>query len=49
MEKPTAGHSAQFANLRLDRPREPGSIISARITGHDGKVAFATPHGRTAP
>ncbi len=43
MEKPTEGHSAEFATVRLDRPREAGDIITARVTGHDGKLLLATP------
>ncbi len=37
MEKPNLGHTNAFAPVEIDRAAEPGAIIRARVTGHDGK------------
>ncbi len=36
MEKHHAGRTPHFAEILLDRPAPPGSIVAASVTGHDG-------------
>ena len=36
METPDLGRTEQFTEVVLDTPQQPGRIIAARITGHDG-------------
>ncbi|MDX1974858.1 MAG: tRNA (N(6)-L-threonylcarbamoyladenosine(37)-C(2))-methylthiotransferase MtaB [Rickettsiales bacterium] len=38
MEKDALGRNAQFAQVRLDKACEPGSLVQARITATDGKL-----------
>ena len=41
MEAPRMGRTAQFAPVRFATDHEPGAIIPATITGHDGAVLTA--------
>jgi threonylcarbamoyladenosine tRNA methylthiotransferase MtaB len=36
MERETAGRTPHFAEIMLDRPAKPGSIVAADVTGHEG-------------
>jgi threonylcarbamoyladenosine tRNA methylthiotransferase MtaB len=36
MERADTGRTPHFAEIALDRPAEPGSIVAASVTGHDG-------------
>lgn len=36
LETPTLGRTPQFAPVRLETPGEPGAVLRARLTGHDG-------------
>lgn len=38
VEKPDEGRSSHFARIRLNRPQAVGSLLTARITGHDGQM-----------
>jgi threonylcarbamoyladenosine tRNA methylthiotransferase MtaB len=42
VESPNLGRTPQFASVRLAVPAEPGAVLRARLTGHDGQSLRAT-------
>jgi threonylcarbamoyladenosine tRNA methylthiotransferase MtaB len=42
-ERGDTGHSEGFAPVAFSHPIAPGRIVTARITGHDGRRLFAAP------
>ena len=38
VEAPDSGRTEQFARIALDREAAPGSVVTARVTGHDNGV-----------
>ena len=42
VETPDAGRTEQFARIALDREARPGSIVAARVTGHENGVLRGT-------
>jgi threonylcarbamoyladenosine tRNA methylthiotransferase MtaB len=43
VEKPGLARATDFTELRIHDTCETGSIAALRVTGHDGRVAFAAP------
>ncbi len=41
LENPHMGRTSQFAEVRFDAPQPEGSVIPARISGHDGRQLIA--------
>ena len=40
-ESAATGRTEQFMPARLSGPAEPGAIVRARVTGHDGRQLIA--------
>lgn len=48
MEKPRLGHTESFAMVELDQDQMPGAILTAKISGSDGKTLAGTSIGRVS-